>query len=180
MAFAASLNVKRGTAVVRTSTAGLATLDICTLPSRSAMRRCLKSSRGRPRRPAAMRARLCDFAPPVARALAGCARTASTTRLSCSICEILAIGFTRLLSRHAKTRLRLFLVQRAQICDAAELQLLYGSFAAAKRVRDFADALFLGEAHFDEAALLGGKSLHQTKQTRAVFNRCKLAGIRLS
>src|SRR5689334_6563383 len=47
------------------------------------------------------------------------------------------------------------------------LKLFDGAFAAADLFRDLADALFLPEAHHDDAPLVGGKAVDGTEEHRA-------------
>src|SRR5271155_5948474 len=95
-------------------------------------------------------------------------------RSSCSLRFGLGIGCTRpifLLGRFgdyvSAGNLCGFL---AQSLDAAELELLYGAFAAPERLRDFADTFFFGEAHLHDRPLLDGQYLHQAEELRANFD----------
>ncbi len=62
----------------------------------------------------------------------------------------------------------------AQSFEGSKLQLLHRSWRLAKRFRDFADAFFFGEAHFDYAALLRGQLRQIPKELRTTLRALDL------
>src|SRR5574337_532564 len=102
------------------------------LLSRSALRRALKSSRGKSRRSAARRSSGATRGFTRGSGASGLAMIAWIASSSCSI----------------RLRLAIFPTQPGpQILQAAELKLLHGSFGAPELLRDFADTLLPGEGH---------------------------------
>ncbi len=59
---------------------------------------------------------------------------------------------------------------RSQSLERAQLQLLDGSFAFAKPLRDFPDAALVDEALVNDALLNFRKLAYQSEQPRAVFD----------
>src|SRR5580692_6407718 len=120
------------------------------LPSSFARNVSLKSSRGRPRSAAAMRARLLigalGAAPSRRRGAEPGVSSAWMARSSCSLRFGLGIGGTRpifLLGRFAGGLFAgSFYGFFAQSLYAAELELFYGAFGASQGLRDFTDAFF--------------------------------------
>src|SRR5256714_11947230 len=138
---------------------GRGALDMDALLCKSDFRRILKSGRGKSRRSSAMRSnprtlasrssgRRGEVSPRLA-------SRACTAKSSCSMRERLATGTLHL---------------RAQLLQSAELQLLYGSFAAAELLRNFLDAPLLDKTMEDNALLFRGKTIDEAKEPRAVFD----------
>jgi hypothetical protein len=59
----------------------------------------------------------------------------------------------------------------------AELQLLYGSFAAAEFAGNVANAAFFGEAHLKDAALVLRKLRDKPEQGSATFDDFVISGV---
>jgi hypothetical protein len=58
----------------------------------------------------------------------------------------------------------------SQTLQRAELKLFHCAFGAREFMRDFANALVLGEAHKDDATLIGRKPIDKPEEPRALFD----------
>src|SRR5215470_3552634 len=127
-------------------------------PCRSAFSCALKSSRGRSRRSSATRNSSATRGSRVADRMSRSAIIASTASLSW------------LLKAPVGLRLAMGPIHScAQTLQPPKLQLFDGAFAASQVQRDFPNALLLGEAHLDHAALVARKLIDELKQAGAIL-----------
>ncbi len=84
---------------------------------------------------------------------------ASTAPSSCSIKLTLGIHTTRLITQLGP-----------QVLQSAELKLLDCALTAPNLMRDFANALLLGEAHPDDTALIYRKPIDKLEEPRSLFD----------
>src|SRR5271165_6669704 len=155
MALAAFLKAILGAAVVRAAATGSAVVDIAILLSKSVLSRSMKSGRGRSRSSLAMRTRGAISGSTSATGASGRASSCVIARSSWSNRERLAIG-----TLHAL----------AQFLQRPELKLLDRALAALKFLGHLSNALLLGKAHNNHAALVRWKAIDQLKQRSPLFH----------
>src|SRR5208282_6317040 len=123
----------------------------------SALRRCLKSARGKSRNSPAIRKIAASRGSDAGSGASGLATRASTARSSCSISFPLAIRITQ---------------PHPQILQPAELKLLDTAFGASERGRDFANRLILRKPHRDHSRLIPRQPLDEFEQPRPPLGLC--------
>src|SRR5260370_3597039 len=165
MALAASLNVNLGTAARATFVMGSATVDIVFLPFDSSdLSRALNSSRGKPRKSAAMRSNAVTLATTLGGLPSERASRASTARFSCSI-------LSPSWSRGFRERLGIgTLHSRPQGVECSKLQLLHRTLGLANLLRHLLNTFLLDEAQHHNPPLFERQRLDETKQRGAPFN----------